>query len=235
MLSITPVIPNPKLLFGNLLLLEEVGISFPRDLFPFCSHSGLGCPRGSRSGSWRSEPWEREHLECWLRNAHGVGESQARHHIGPCQGSDHAIPDSIPPRQEQTSALSLPHPCEIPCGSRALPWSGPGWSLALYWTIQTAGRRPGPAGVTGLGLCGLCWCWAPSWDAPPFPGCVQRTPDRKKLPEELKTIQNTLWIPLPPSVPITSFKGETPKYPFVTDRCSSHSLPCLVQSSKEEE
>lgn len=158
-------------------------------------------------------------------NAHAVGESQARLHPGPCQGSDHAIPDSIQLGQEQTSALPLLHACEIPSGGRALPWSGPGWSLALYWMIQTAGRRPGPAGIAGLGLYGLCWCWAPSWAAPPFPGCVQCTPHRKKLPEELKTIQNTLQIPLPPSVTITSLKGETPKYPLVTYRCSSHSLP----------
>lgn len=168
--------------------------------------------------SVRSEPSEREPLERWLRNARAVGESRARRHTGPCQGSGHAIPDSIQLGQEQTFALSLPHPCEIPSGSRVL-LSGPGWSLALYWTIQTDGRRPGPAGVAGLGPCGVRWCWAPPWDVPPFPGCVQCTPDRKKLPEELKTIQNTSWIPLPPSVPIrvTSLKGETPEYPFVTD------------------
>lgn len=143
--------------------------------------------------SVRSEPSEQEHLERWLRNA--VGESRARRHTGPCQ-------DSIQLGQEQTFALSLPHPCEIPSGSRVL-LSGPGWSLALYWTIQTDGRRPGPAGVAGLGPCGVRWCWAPPWDVPSFPGCVQCTPDRKKLPEELKTIQNTSRIPLPPSVPIS--------------------------------
>lgn len=122
--------------------------------------------------------------------------------------------------KDRSRPLPCPCPSRVsPSGSRALPWSGPGWSLALYWTIQTDRRRPGPAGVAGLGLCGLRWCWAPSWDAPPFPGCVQCTPDRKKLPEELKAIQNTLWIPLPPCGPIrlTSLKGETPKYPFVTN------------------
>lgn len=139
--------------------------------------------------SMRSEPSEWEHLECWLRNVHAVGESRAGHHTRPCQGSVHAIPDSIQLGQEQTFALSMPHLCEIPSGSRALPWSGPGWSLALYWKIQTDGGWPGPAE------------WAPLWDVPPFPGSVQCTPYRKKLPEELKTIQNISRIPLPPSVP----------------------------------
>lgn len=211
------------------MLLEEVGNLLPQRPFPslfsqWVARGGLSqvpvlVALYLHAQSVRSEPSEQEHRECWLRNARAVGESRARHHTGPCQGSDRAISDSIHLGQEQTSALSLPNPCEIPSGSRALPWSGPGWSLALYWTIQTDGRWPGPAPAAGLGLCGWRWCWVPSWDAPPFPGCVQCTPDRKKLPEELKTIQNALWIPLPPSVPIrlTSLKGKTPKYPFVTN------------------
>lgn len=183
MLSITPVIPNLKLLFGNLLLLEEVGNLFPQRPFPSLFSQWVA--RGGlcqvpvlvalylHTQSVRSEPSEQEHLECWLRNALAIGESQARHHTGPCQGSDHAIPDSI--QLGQHLCLVLAHLCEIPSGSRALPWSGPGWSLALYWTIQTDGRWPGPASIAGLGLCRLCWCWVPSWDAPPFPGCVQCT------------------------------------------------------------
>lgn len=70
------------------------------------------------SQSMRSEPSEWEHSECWLRNARAVGESRAGHHTRPCQGSVRAIPDSIQLGQEQTFALSLPHLCEIPSGSR---------------------------------------------------------------------------------------------------------------------
>lgn len=176
MLSITPVIPNLKLLFGNLLLLEEVGNLLPQRPFPslfsqWVARGGLSqvpvlVALYLHAQSVRSEPLEQEHRQCWLRNAHAVGESRARHHTGPCQGSDHAISDSVHLGQEQTSALSLPNPCEISSGSRVLPWSDPGWSLALYWTIQTDGRWLGPASAAGLGLCGLCWCWVPSWDAP---------------------------------------------------------------------
>lgn len=64
----------------------------------------------------RFEPSEWEHLECWLRNAHAVGESRARRHTGTCWGSVHAILDSIQLGQEQTFALALPHLCEIPSG-----------------------------------------------------------------------------------------------------------------------
>lgn len=69
------------------------------------------------SQSVRSEPLEQEHLECWLRNARAVGESRARRHTGPCQGSDHAIPHSIQLGQEQTSALSLPIRVRFPLGA----------------------------------------------------------------------------------------------------------------------
>lgn len=149
------------------------------------------------SQSMRSEPSEWEHSECWLRNARAVGESRAGHHTRPCQGSVRAIPDSIQLGQEQTFALSLPHLCEIPSGSRGCH----GQVLAghSHFTGRSKRTEGGQDPPVSLGLARAEW--APLWDVPPFPGCVQCTPDRKKLPEELKTIQNISWIPLPPSVP----------------------------------
>lgn len=152
--------------------------------------------------SVRSEPSEQEHLERWLRNA--VGESRARRHTGPCQ-------DSIQLGQEQTFALSLPHPCEIPSGSRVL-LSGPGWSLALYWTIQTDGRRLGSARAECAGA-----------GHPPGMFLLSQAVFSvlqigKSCLRSLKQSKIHHGFPfLLLSQSVTSLKGETPKYPFVTD------------------